>query len=106
MPLWYSNRIKAGRLENRPFLGNQSLLPKTKGTKVNDMTRKKKSRDGRIVNGGARAGAGRKKLAVEKKNTTVKAEPWVFDQARQNHGTLEKALLFAALNKPGNGIQE
>lgn len=64
------------------------------------MTRKKKSRDGRIANGGARLGAGRKESTVEKKATSVQAEPWILEGARKNHGSLANALKFAALNKP------
>jgi len=56
--------------------------------------------DGRKANGGARPNAGRKKLAnpSKRKNTTVSVDPVVAFKARSRHGSLAKALEFAAIN--------
>ena len=56
--------------------------------------------DKRVNNGGAREGSGRKKSpeVALKKNTTVKINPRYNILARKRHGTLERALMYAAFN--------
>lgn len=56
--------------------------------------------DGRKSNGGARPNAGRKKATTpsKKKNTTVSVDPVIIFKARSRHGSLAKALEFAAQN--------
>lgn len=56
--------------------------------------------DGRTKNGGARPGSGRKpsNQKSKQKNTTVCVDPVIVFKARSRHGSLAKALAFAADN--------
>lgn len=56
--------------------------------------------DKRKANGGARPGAGRPPTVApaNRKNTTVAIAPRYKDLARKRHGSLAKALMFAAFN--------
>lgn len=57
-----------------------------------------KKKDGRASNGGARKGSGRKPSPeqLRRKNTTVQVDPVVVFKARSRHGSLAKALAYAA----------
>lgn len=66
-------------------------------------TKKKRVKkvDGRTSNGGARDGAGRKPIYTKDTrpvSTTVSAIPPIFKAVRKRHGTLRKALEYAAFN--------